>query len=152
MLDGAVSLKRPKRRCEDMLTDYTKCVICQEPAIKQLLNIQLTTAPKLIGAMTCRRDETYRRLHHDGWKRPTDSCTRTRGWQRSHPSGMPNAETCTSMKRATDSQRRAIQEQVARCWPSQSAIPQPKHPSFQAGTAQQHLMPRVNVSYVTKGG
>ena len=65
VVEGAVSLERKKRMREEKPTDYTNCVVCQGPAVKQLLKIQEKTAPKLLVAMNCRQDETYERLYND---------------------------------------------------------------------------------------
>ena len=65
VVEGDVSLERKKRIREEKPTDYTKCVVCQGPAVKQLLKIQEKTAPKLLVAMDCRQDETYERLYND---------------------------------------------------------------------------------------
>ena len=56
-----------RRHCakKSLLTTYTKCVVCQGPAVKQLFKIQEKTAPKLSVVMNCRQDDTYKRIYND---------------------------------------------------------------------------------------
>ena len=66
VFDEYMSLQHAKKRREDITrTEFTMCMICQGRTNKGLFNVQITTTPKLMVAMTAKQNENFRRLRND---------------------------------------------------------------------------------------
>ena len=66
-LQCGLSLKQepPPKRCEEIPTDYTKCILCRGRDVKGLNNILAKTKDRLLVAKTAQQDEIFTRLHLD---------------------------------------------------------------------------------------